>query len=131
MSVCLSSWVHSRREKKRVKVNTVNQKALQHGGWVNTVDTHTALHLILSGSDSLSSFLFPSPLHSSLPHRPSLIVSQIWPNKKFKSESLFFSSSPLTCLVVSHWDYSREREKKTNSRQFQTLQTHAAEPTLY
>lgn len=75
VSVCLSSWVHRRREKREWKVNTVNQKALQHGGRVNTVDTHTALHLILSGSDSLSSFLLPSPPHISLPHHPSLIVS--------------------------------------------------------
>lgn len=46
-------------------METVNHKALQqHGGWFNTVNTHTALHLILSGSDSLS-----SPFH----YLPSLL----------------------------------------------------------
>lgn len=120
--------MHSRREKKRVKVNTVNQKALQHGGWVNTVDTHTALHLILSGSDSLSSFFLPLP-SPQLSAPSSLLNSFTNLAEQEVQEGISFFS--LTFLVVSHWDYSREREKKTNSRQFQTLQTHAAEPTLY
>lgn len=48
VSVCFSSWVHRKREEKYtqgLRVKTVNHNAPQHGGCLNTVYTHTALHL--------------------------------------------------------------------------------------